>query len=241
MISLLSATRWLAFILILAAAALVLRRVVPYLPSRRARRVVNRWVVPPLELFVAAIAAGWILSRMIDGQTGWASITWGLLFLAIAWTARSALEDFVAGGLLRMEGDVDHGRRFTAVGVGGRISQLGYRSIAVETDDGSTVRLPWRTLAREPIRLGETGAAVRAFTFTLNVPRTRPIERVLEDIPAAALVSPWASTTRLTDVQLLTETEQSYVLEITVHALDPRFAPQIEAVIRDRLGVGTSG
>jgi small-conductance mechanosensitive channel len=239
-ISFLSATRWLAFILIVAAAALVLRRVVPYLPSRRARRLVDRWLVPPLELCAAAIAAGWVLSRMIDGQTGWATVTWGLLFLAIAWTARSALEDFVAGGLLRMEGEVDRGRRLAAAGLAGRISQLGYRSIAVETDDGSTVRLPWRTLAREPIRLGETGATVRAFTFTLRVPRTRPIERVLEDIPAAALVSPWASTTRLTDVQLRDETEQSYVLEITVHALDPRFAPQIEAAIRDRLGVGTS-
>jgi hypothetical protein len=241
MIQLPSATPWLVFILILVAAALLLRRLAPYLPSRRARRMIERWVVPPLELLAAATAAGWILARMIDGQSGWASIPWGLLFLAIAWTARSALEDFVAGSILRMEGGVDRGRRLAAAGFGGRISQLGYRSVAVEADDGSTIRLPWRTLAREPIRLGEAGAAVSAHSFTLTVPRTRPIERVLGDIPAAALLSPWASTTRMTDVQLRTETEESYVLGITVHALDPRFAPQIETMIRERLGVSAGG
>ena len=241
MIELPFTTRWLGVILILVAAALLLRRLVPYLPSRRTRRAVERWVVPPLELLAAATAAGWILARMLDGRAGWASVVWALLFVAIAWTARSVLEDFVAGRVLRMEGDVSRGRRLAAAGFGGRISQLGYRSVAIEADDGSTIRLPWRTLTREPLRLGEAGAAVSAYSFTLEIPRDRPIERVLEDIPAAALLSPWASTTRMTEVQLRAETEQRYVLGIVVHALDPRFAPQIETAIRERLGVSATG
>lgn len=238
MIELPFASGWLGFILILLAAALLLRRLVPYLPSRRTRRMADRWIVPPLELLVAATAAGWVLARLLDGRVGWESVAWVLLFLAIAWMARSVLEDFVAGRVLRMEGELTRGRRLAAAGFGGRISQLGNRSVAVETDDGSTVRLPWQTLAREPLRLGEAGAAVSAYSFTLEVPRDRPIERVLEDIPAAALLSPWASTTRMTEVQLRAETEQGYVLGIVVHALDPRFAPQIETVIRERLAAG---
>ena len=67
------------------------------------------------------------------------------------------------------------------------------------------------------------------------MPRTRPIERILEEIPAAALVSPWASTRRPPEVRLRAETDQAYVIEVTAHAIDARFAPQIEADIRERM------
>jgi hypothetical protein len=85
------------------------------------------------------------------------------------------------------------------------------------------------------MRLREGASASRSHSFTLTVPRTRTIERILDEIPAAALVSPWASTTRLPEVRLRAETDESYVLAVTVHALDARFAPQVEADIRKRM------
>lgn len=228
---------WLVLVLAAVAAAVLLRRLEPYLPSRRARRVLRRWVSPPLELLAAGAFAGWLISRLLDGQSAWTGLAYTLLVLAVAWTARAGLEDFVAGVILRMEGNVERDRRLEVNGVSGRIGALGFRSVAVETDDGTIVRVPWRMTAREPVRLGAAVTAVRSHSFTIDVPRTRPIERILEDIPAAALISPWASTTRLPEVRLRGETATDHVLEITVHALDARFAPQIEADIRNRLGI----
>ena len=231
-------TSWVARVAALAAlvaGVVLLRRLEPYVPSRRARRILQRAVVPSVELFTAASAAGLVFARVVDGRTAWVGIAWAMLFLALAWTARTTIEDFVAGALLRMEGGVERGRRFGVAGVSGRIARLGYRSIEVEADDGSTIRLPWRTVARDPIRLREGVAASRSHSFTLTVPRTRPIERVLDEIPAAALLSPWASTTRLPEVRLRSETDDSFVLEVTAHSLDARFAPQIEADVRKRM------
>jgi small-conductance mechanosensitive channel len=230
---------WLLLILALVATVILLRRLELYLPSRWSRRLVQRWVVPAFELLAAANAAGWIFARVIEGRSPSVAFGWAALFLALGWTARSAIEDFVAGSLLRMEGGVERGRRFGAAGVSGRIARMGYRSLEVEADDGSTIRLPWRNVARGAVRFGQGAAPVQAHSFTIAVPRTRPIERVLEEIPAAALGSPWASTTRLPEVRLQAESDQSYVLEVTAHALDARFAPQIEADIRERLGLGT--
>jgi len=225
----------LVLLLALVVVVFLLRRLEPYLPSRRARRFVQRGVVPPIELLTAVGAAVWIFSRMVDGRTAWVGFGGTVLFLALAWTARTAIEDFVAGALLRMEGGIERGRRLGAAGVAGRIATLGYRSIEIEADDGATIRLPWRNVAKEAIRLGEGAAASRSHRFTITVPRTRPIERVLEEIPAAALISPWTSTTRLPEVRLQAETDEGYVLEVTAHALDARFAPQIEADIRERM------
>lgn len=219
----------------LVAAIVVLRRLVPYLPSRRARRFVQRGVLPPVELLTAAGVAVWVFARLVGGQEAWIGLGWSVLFLAIAWTARTLIEDFVAGALLRMEGGVEPGHRLVVRDIAGRIVRLGYLSMEIEGDDGATIRLPWRTVARTPARLGDGAASSRAHRFTLTVARTRPIERILEEIPAAALVSPWASTKRLPEVRLRSETDEGYVLEVTAHALDARFAPQVEADIRERL------
>lgn len=237
MMDLPGAIRWLVVAAVLAAVALLVRRVDRYLPSRRARRVTQRWIVPPIELLAAAAAIGWILGRLLEGRSAWSGLAYTLAVLAVAWTARAAAEDFVAGAILRMEGNIERGRRLDTTGVHGRVASLGFRSVEIEADDGSTVRVPWRTVARKPVRVGAGGSAVRSHSFTITVPRTRPIERVLEEIPSAALLSPWASTTRPPEVQLQGETDTSYILEITAHALDARFAPQIEADIREKLGI----
>ena len=235
MIEFTSTVARLVLLVALVALVVLLRRLEPYLPSRRARRFVQRGVVPPVELLTAVSVAVWVFARLVDGRAAWVGLGWSVLFLAIAWTARTAIEDFVSGALLRMEGGVERGRRLVTTGVAGSIVRLGYLSIEIEGDDGAIVRLPWRTVARNPIHLGAGAAASRLHRFTITLPRTRPIERILEEIPAAALVSPWASTTRLPEVRLQSETDQGYVLEVTAHALDARFAPQIEADVRERL------
>jgi small-conductance mechanosensitive channel len=233
----LSTTRgWLLLALALAAASMLLRRIEAYLPSRRARRIVRRWIGPVLELLAASSAAGWTLEALVQNRDSTAGLAFAGLFLVLIWTGRNVFGDFVSGVFVRMEGSIEPGRRIATAGVEGRVSRLGYGSVAIEADDGSTLRLPWRTVAGDVVRLGEAGAAIRSHSFTIAVPRDRPIERVLEEIPAAALGSPWASITRLPEVRLQAETDQGYVLRITAHALDARFAPQIEAAIRERIG-----
>jgi small-conductance mechanosensitive channel len=237
-IDLSTARGWLLLALALVSAGLLLRRLENYLPSRRARGIVRRWIVPALELAAGASAAGWTLEELVGNRSGTTGLAFAALFLLLIWIGRSVFSDFVAGVFVRMEGTIEPGRRLAVADVEGKVAKLGYRSVAIEADDGSTFRLPWRTIAGEAIRLGEAGAAVRSHSFTIAVPRSRPIERVLEDIPAAALTSPWASSIQMPEVRLQSETEQSYILRITAHALDARFAPQIEAAIREKLGIG---
>lgn len=228
---------WLLIALALAAVAIVMRRLEGYLPSRRARSFLRRWIVPSLDLMVAGSAAGWVLAELLANRSDVSGLAFTGLFLLLVWVSRSVVADFLTGVVVRMEGVIEPGRRVSAEGVEGRVTRLGLRTIAMEADDGATIQVPWCVMARGAIRLGEEGAAVRSYSFTITVPRDQPIERLLETIPAAALTSPWASTTRAPEVRLQSETETSYVLRITAHALDARFAPQIEAAIRGRLGI----
>jgi small-conductance mechanosensitive channel len=237
-IDLSTARGWLLLALALVLAGLLLRRLENYLPSRRARGILRRWIVPALELAAGATAAGWTLEELVGNRSGNTGIAFAALFLLLIWIGRSVFSDFVTGVFVRMEGTIEPGRRMAVGGVEGRVAKLGFRSVAIESDEGSSFRVPWRTIAGEAIRLGEAGVAIRSHTFTIAIPRSRPIERVLQEIPAAALTSPWASTTQMPEVRLQSETDQSYVLRVTAHALDARFAPQIEAAIREELEVG---
>jgi small-conductance mechanosensitive channel len=224
-----------AVLLMLVAAAALLRRLPRFLASRRARSVIARWLLPLAELAAAGTAAAWLLVAVTRGQSVERLVAGSLLVVGLAWAFRSVLQDFASGIALRMDGLLEPGAWIRAAGAEGRVRRVGYRSVEIETPEGTRVGLPFSTLAHGRIERSAATHAARAHTFTIEVARDRPFERVMAELPALVLLSPWASTARQPEVRLLSENAGGYVLEVTARALDPDFASQIEQTVRREL------
>jgi len=216
-----------------AGASLLLRWLAPLIVSRTVRRFITRRAIPVLEattLIAAPIAAVMTLFAELAPESRTAM---GLLLAVGVWSLRSLIEDLVASLLVRMEGTVEVGHWIRARGAAeGRVLRVGYRTAVIESAGGDTVCVPLRELANRSVVVVRGATAARAHTFTLDVPKTRPLAPVLNEIPATILTSPWASITRPPDVALRTETDSHYRIDVTAYSIDPAFASDIESFVR---------
>lgn len=227
-----------SMLLLLAALvvlAVLFRRLPRFLASRRARLLVARWLQPVTELAVAGVVAIWVIMAATKGPGTERLLVGGPLVLLLLWAFRGVLRDFASGIVLRMDGLIEAGSWIHAAGVEGRVRRVGYRSLEIETVAGTRLALPFSHLATAGIERPAEARAARAHTFRIEVPRTRPLDRVLADLSALALLSPWASAVRPAEVRLVAETDANYLLEVTATAIDPAFATRIETTVRREL------
>jgi small-conductance mechanosensitive channel len=221
-----------ALLLILAA---ILRRLPGFTRSTRARRAIGRWLLPLTELGVAGTGVFWVFGVLTREQSTARLATTLALLAGLAWAFRSVLQDFASGIVLRMDGVLEPDADITAGDVAGHVRQIGYRSVAIETDDGRRVAVPFSLVAARKVERAADRKGARAHTFRIEVARTLPLDRVLAELPGRAMLSPWSSTARLPDVQLLSESDSAWVLEVTTWAIDPAFASQIETTVRSEM------
>lgn len=213
--------------------AFVLARITPYIGSAAARTFIARRARPWSEIVFVGSATMWALTRLLLYQSSDSRIAFAIVIAAIVWALHATIADVVAGWVVRMEGSVEAGRWIRLRGhIEGRVHGVGVRSALVETSTGDQVRVPLRDIAANPVTTADAAAGARAYTFTLEIPRTRPLAPLLAEIPAAALTSPWSSTVRPPEVDVRSETGDHYVIDVTAWALDPTFAPEIEAAVR---------
>lgn len=229
--------------LTVGAAVLVLvfwlaRRGVALVPLSRARRRALSRLFPPLGLGIVAAGLGWIALTAVDGRPLLAGALLATLVAALVGGGWFALQDAIAGVVLRAEAGYEPGEWIQAGGVEGRIQRVGLRSLELETEAGQHVRVPYSRIAGGlQARTGSDGVG-GAHTFTLVVPRDRATLEAAAEIRLAALNCFFASATREPHIRLNDEgaagDASGVAFEVTVYSPDRSFLPEIERVVRRR-------
>lgn len=224
-----------AFTIAIAAGliAFLLARTTSYIAAPAARAFLARRARPVLEMVFAVSLLLAALLGLFGSVPGDTRISLAIVIAVVVWALRDVIVDISAGWIVRLEGSVEPGRWIRlGSGIEGRVSRVGVRSVMIETAGGDQVRIRHREFIEQPVTSADAATGARAYTFTLEVPRTRPLAPLLESIPAAALTSPWSSTARPPEVSVRAETDENYIIDVTAWALDPTFAPEIEAAVR---------
>jgi small-conductance mechanosensitive channel len=216
--------------------AVILARITSFIAAPAARAFLARRARPAAEMIFAVSLLLASLLRLFDGVPGDTRVALAIIIGVLAWALRDVVVDVAAGWIVRMEGSVEAGRWIQlGSGVEGRVRRVGFQSCLIETAAGDQVRVRHRDFIEQPVTSADAAAGARAYTFTLEVPRSRPLAPLLVEIPAAALTSPWSSTARPPEVSVRAETGDNYIIDVTAWALDPTFAPEIEAAVRKAL------
>ena len=227
----------IAIVLAVAAATLiaivwVLRRVGALLPLRR-RSAYHR-LVPLLEVGLAAIAilaaAVVLLGARANALTA-VSVVLLALLLGAAWFA---IRDLVTGAVLRAEEVYEAGQWIRVDDVDGRIRSVGARTLEIEREDGTRIRIPYTSIARARLVRAPRTEDPTGHTFSVELPpRLGPV-RMLPVIRAAARNCFFVSATR--DPQIhVTSGPAGHRYDVTVFTLDRTFLPEVEAAVRRRI------
>jgi len=201
------------------------------IPMSRARRALVARLSPlagaALALLFVVMAARWIL-RTEDPRAWIALAVVAAVVVAISW---GTLRDVFEGIFLRTAHTCSVGDRVQIGAVRGRVQRLGLRSLHVEAEGGEIAIVPYRIVAAQPL-LRTPGTDHAAFrVFRMPLPANRSLADVRRVILETALLSHHASITRAPEVVATDGGE----LEVTVFAVDPDRAPDLEQALRRAL------
>ena len=152
-------------------------------------------------------------------------------FVAASW---SAIRDFSSGVVLKAGRICKVGDTVRIGQVQGRVERLGLRVLVMETSAGEEAIIPYSQVVRESVLRAPVIDGVALHVFRLPVPPGLPLREAKDRAREAALLNHWASIVREPEI-VLTDGDR---LEVTVFALHPDHAPDVEAAVRQALGQG---
>ncbi len=221
---------WVTFARLLVLALLLdllvrgLRRAVAVAPMSAVRRTAIEQAFPIVELSVGVLYLVAAVQELFRGQPAVAAMAVaGVLFGAL-WLMRAALMDFLAGVFLRGGENLALGDHVRLDGIEGRVCQLGYRGLTVETSRGDEALIPYSRMSRQAvIRRPRLDGACR-HSFRLS-------EGSAEQVRELAMLCHWASAAR----EPIVDQVDGGGLEITIFALAADRGQEVEAFVRRKL------
>jgi hypothetical protein len=214
----------LALVLRFASAAL------DAIPMSRARRAFVERVRPLAGVTLVAVfvvlAVRWVLES--DDRRAWIAI--GVVTAVVIAVSWRPLRDIFEGVFFRVGRVCGVGDRVQIGTLRGRVQCLTLRGIHIESVDGELAFVPYRLVTAQPL-LRTTGDDLGFHVFRVHLPPNRTVADARRIILETALLSHWSSIARHPHVAAA----ESGDLEITVFAVDPDRAPELELALRQAL------
>ncbi|MCB0716828.1 MAG: mechanosensitive ion channel [Bacteroidetes bacterium] len=220
---------------------LVLRKALYVVRLGDAQRARLNRVLPVVETLAGIVFIVWsvrILLPQYDDAPFWTIVALVVILAGAGWFA---LRDLVAGIVLRSGGYLHVGRWMQAGSVAGFVTEIGYRTVALDADDGSRVRIPFSQLERSTLSSTDQTQTARAHTFQIELPATQSVAERTAQIRAAALTSFWSSANREPYVHFLDERAGMQQFEVVAFCLDESYATDLEQSVRRLVDTRTSG
>lgn len=212
-----------------------LRHLIGLLGLSKTRRDRVERVLPVGEMLVALVYLLYAVPMVFDDHPQYSPIGLGLILLGFTWVSWFSIRDFINGVFLRSSRIVRQGDHVRIrEGLSGRLTRLGYRTVAIITDDGNEAVIPYSQLARESIVRTPVVDGVCRHAFRVELPGAVPVSSSVAVIRRAALTHHWHSLAQ----PPLVELTDDGACAVTVFALEEHRGSEIEGQVRAVLSSG---
>lgn len=199
---------------------------VELLPISRSAKVRAQAWLPVLALVAivlyVAVALHWLLDR---GGLGW---TVPLLIIAAGVAAGWGVMRDVADGVVVRSSQAYRVGDYLSLGeLAGRVVDLGWRSLVLETRDGTVATLPYSHLARRVVQRAPRADHAHFHVFRLPLPDGVPVPELKRAVRRALLLSPWCLYRREPEVRAV-----GSELEVVVGLVDADHEAEAEEQAR---------
>ncbi|KIG13822.1 hypothetical protein DB30_07535 [Enhygromyxa salina] len=215
-----------------------LRRLLAVIPMSKARRGALGRLRPVFEATAALVYLLLAVPIVFKGQS---SVILTVLFFGMFGVLWFPIRDFVNGMLIRAGQQCEVGDRVVVEERAGVVRRLGYRTLTLETDDGTEVFVPYGRLSRGAIVRTRRVEGVHRYGFDVELDvglgegegEGDPLA-AMALIKGLAMNSHWSSVVREPEVEALA----GGGVRVCVFALGREHGPAIEAAVRRGLGGG---
>jgi small-conductance mechanosensitive channel len=214
---------FVVFGFVLFALLGALRRLLAVIPMSQARRGALARLRPVFEATAALVYLLLAVPIVFKAQS---SVILTVLFFGMFGVLWFPIRDFVNGMLIRAGQQCEVGDRVTVGERIGVVRRLGYRTLTLETDDGTEVFVPYGQLSRGAIVRTPRVDGVHRYGFDVQLGPGDPLETITR-IKRLAMHSHWSSVVRDPEVEALV----GGGVRVNVFALGREHGPAIEAAV----------
>ncbi len=201
-----------------------------YMRRKQANPIINRFF-PIVEFSIWIVFLIWGAKHIFQTGIAGSVVLLVLMVGVLTWAGSFVARDWIAGVVFKAEDRYRVDDIINFQNTRGQLTNLGYRSLTIATADGRTIEIPYSALVREgAIEKIPREAACTA--FQLSVPVLEPFPEVQQKLQIVALCAPWSSIIRKPQIRLLSRQESHYTVEVAAYMIDPIFAPEVEAYVK---------
>jgi small-conductance mechanosensitive channel len=212
----------------LALVIVILRAALRLIPMNRPLRGFTDRAAPVVGLALAIAYLGFVVRMLFREEQQLVSALLALIIVALVALGWGSIRDVVAGVVVKAGQNLRIGDHVRVGDVGGRIISLGYRVVTVETPDGEQAIVPFHALSKGIVQRSQSAGSTHLHVFRLSAAGRVSVAEIKQAASEAALRCHWASVVHPPKF----EVDENGMLEMTVYALHPDYALEIEAAVR---------
>lgn len=206
-------------------------KLVYWLPmSRGSLSRARQWLpilATSLAVLYVVVAGQWLVDDLEQKSLVVAGVL--LLLTAACWRA---IRDATDGLFLRATGACRTGDYVQLASVNGRVRELGFRFLILETSEGHVAAVPYGEVVKTSMRRLPEVKLGLLHVLRVPLPPGVPLPAVKRRILRAALLCPWCVSRRNARIRTL---EHGKWLEVTLSLVDADHATEAEETIRESI------
>ncbi len=191
--------------------------------------------VPAMEFIMWLIFIFWANDFLFKNKSYYQYLVLSLIVIVVVLLAWFIARDFIAGIVLRVQNDLQTNNNIQFGNTEGRIKSQHLTHLKIVTPTGQIVKIPYTRLNQEIVSEISDSTAIEEFKFQIQAKKTMSRQDMEEKIRFLLINSPWCNFNKIPVIRLISESEDLFVFEILVNALNQKHILQLEKSIGEQL------
>ena len=193
--------------------------------------------LPIVEFLIWLIFSIWAFKEFLIYNQYFAIALFIVMLVVSILSVRIFLKDYISGIIIKSDASITLGDTITLSEFTGIISKFNYRTLELELQNKSIVKIPYGEILNNSLIKEKRLQSISGYTFEITTSKKENLESNIRFIKQAVVLLPWASMKQEPEIKALSETSNTYVLELTVFAYNKDMYFKIEKFIKEKFAV----
>lgn len=193
--------------------------------------------LPIFEFILWLLFSIWSFKSLLAENQYFAIVVFVVMLSIAIFSVRIFLKDYIAGIMLKADASVMLGDTITSSGYTGIITKFNYRTLELELSNKSNVKIPFTQILNNSLIREKKSQSISAYVFKISSSKNQGIENLIKEIKQSIILLPWSLVNQEPVIKAISETKNTYNLEITVYAYNNDMYFKIEEHIKDKFSV----
>ncbi len=206
------------------------------LKSKKKLKIAKR-NLPILEFFIWLIFSIWVFKEFLIYNQYFALIIFIIMLTISIISVKIVLKDYIAGVIIKLDSSIVLGDTITSSNFTGVISNFNYRTLELELQNKSLIKIPYSKILNNKLIKEKRSNTISGYSFNLTTSKEKSVETLIKSIKKTAVLLPWVSIKQQVEINTISETDNTYLFEISLYSYNKDMYFKIEKHIKDKFEI----